>query len=75
MGRIFNTGSSDGLGMTAARILIRQGHQVVLHARSEENVADALAANPGAESVLIADLSNISQTWVAVKTGGNLSAP
>lgn len=62
MGRIFITGSSDGLGMMAAQILIRDGHQVVLHARNEQRAKDALAANPKAESVLTADLSSISQT-------------
>ena len=34
MARIFITGSSDGLGQMAANLLIDQGHQVVVHARS-----------------------------------------
>jgi NAD(P)-dependent dehydrogenase (short-subunit alcohol dehydrogenase family) len=33
MARIFITGSSDGLGLSAARLLVEQGHGVVLHAR------------------------------------------
>jgi NAD(P)-dependent dehydrogenase (short-subunit alcohol dehydrogenase family) len=33
MSRIFITGSADGLGQMAARMLVAQGHQVVLHAR------------------------------------------
>src|SRR6516225_2018219 len=36
MRRIFITGSTDGLGREAARTLIEEGHQVVLHARSRE---------------------------------------
>jgi len=36
MARIFITGSSDGLGSIAARLLINQGHRVVLHARNAE---------------------------------------
>jgi len=36
MARIFVTGSADGLGQMAARELVEQGHQVVLHARNEK---------------------------------------
>ncbi|WP_449399043.1 SDR family NAD(P)-dependent oxidoreductase [Chryseobacterium wanjuense] len=42
MGRIFITGSSDGLGMMAAKLLIQQGHQVVLHARNQDRAKEAL---------------------------------
>jgi len=62
MARIFITGSSDGLGQIVARSLIAQGHQVTLHARNKARAEQAVAAVPGAEGVLIADLSSISQT-------------
>ncbi len=62
MARIFITGSSDGLGRMAAGLLIEHGHNVVLHARNEERGREALAAVPGAETVLLADLSSIQQT-------------
>jgi NAD(P)-dependent dehydrogenase (short-subunit alcohol dehydrogenase family) len=62
MARIFITGSADGLGMLAAKALIAQGHQVVLHARNEERGQEALAKVPGAESVVTADLSGIEET-------------
>jgi NAD(P)-dependent dehydrogenase (short-subunit alcohol dehydrogenase family) len=62
MARVFITGSSDGLGQMAAQLLIEQGHRAVLHARSEQRGADALAAVPGAESVVIGDLTSIAQT-------------
>ena len=62
MARIFITGSSDGLGMMASKLLLKQGHQVVLHARNEKRAEDALKASPEASSVLIADLSSISET-------------
>ncbi|MGE9310507.1 SDR family NAD(P)-dependent oxidoreductase [Niabella sp. CJ426] len=62
MGRIIITGSSDGLGMMAASLLINAGHQVVLHARNEQRAEDALKANPKAEAVLTADLSSIAET-------------
>jgi NAD(P)-dependent dehydrogenase (short-subunit alcohol dehydrogenase family) len=62
MARIFITGSADGLGQLTAQTLIKQGHQVVLHARNEARRKDALEKTPGAEDVLVADLSNIEET-------------
>jgi len=62
MARIFITGSSDGLGSIAAKLLADQGHNVVLHARNEVRGQHALAKVPGAEKVLIADLSVIEET-------------
>jgi NAD(P)-dependent dehydrogenase (short-subunit alcohol dehydrogenase family) len=62
MARVFITGSADGLGRMAAQLLIEQGHSVVLHARNERRGKDAVAAVPGAETVVIGDLSSIKQT-------------
>ena len=62
MARIFITGSADGLGQLAAKALIAQGHQVVLHARNETRGKEALDKVPGAEGVVTADLNNIHQT-------------
>src|ERR1700733_9685899 len=61
MARVFITGSSDGLGRMAAQLLVEQGHGVVLHARSKQRGKEALAAVPGAESVVIGSLSIIAQ--------------
>ncbi|HEV7662569.1 MAG TPA: SDR family NAD(P)-dependent oxidoreductase, partial [Chloroflexota bacterium] len=58
---IFITGSSDGLGRMAAQTLVDSGHQVVLHARSARRSAEALAAVPQAEAVVLGDLSSIEQ--------------
>jgi len=62
MARIFITGSADGLGQLAARSLIGQGHEVLLHARDEKRGQDALAAAPGAIGVVTADLSSLDAT-------------
>lgn len=62
MARVFITGSSDGLGRLAARILVGWGHRVVLHARDEGRGAEAMAAVPGAEAVLTGDLASLAQT-------------
>ncbi len=62
MSRIFITGSADGLGLMAAKLLISQGHQVVMHARNAARAAQALGKSPLAEKVLIADLSDMEET-------------
>ncbi|KAF2648006.1 NAD(P)-binding protein [Lophiostoma macrostomum CBS 122681] len=62
MARILITGSSDGLGQLAAKRLIANGHSVVLHARNASRANDTTKACPGAETVLIADLSSLSET-------------
>ena len=58
MARVFITGSSDGLGLMAARLLIDQGHDVVLHGRNEGRSREALAAAAGAR--VSGDLSTIA---------------
>ncbi len=60
MARVFITGSSDGLGLMAGRLLIEQGHAVVLHARSEARAEATRAALPQAEAVLVGDVSTIA---------------
>ncbi|KAL4967606.1 uncharacterized protein BDV14DRAFT_169625 [Aspergillus stella-maris] len=62
MARIFITGSSDGIGQAAAKILAEQGHSVVLHARNADRAASAHKAIPKAEAVLVGDLSSIAET-------------
>ena len=61
MARIFITGAADGLGQLAARLLVQQGHQVVLHARSAARVQQALAAVPGAETGVSGDLASLAE--------------
>lgn len=62
MAKIFITGSADGLGQLAAKQLVYEGHEVVLHARNGQRGKEALAAVPKAHSVLTADLSNLDET-------------
>ena len=59
MARVFVTGSSDGLGLMAAKLLIEQGHEVVLHGRNEARSRDALAAAAGAQGAVSGDFSTI----------------
>ncbi|HWB21704.1 MAG TPA: SDR family NAD(P)-dependent oxidoreductase [Gaiellaceae bacterium] len=67
MARVFVTGSADGLGLIAARLLADQGHEVVLHARNERRAADAFAAVPRASAVVIGDLSTIAEMRAVAK--------
>jgi len=62
MARIFITGSADGLGQLAAKQLVSEGHQVVLHARNKASGQEAQKKIPGAEAIVSADLSNIDET-------------
>jgi NAD(P)-dependent dehydrogenase (short-subunit alcohol dehydrogenase family) len=62
MARVFITGSSDGLGLMAAELLVDQGHKVVLHARNDARAADAKKAMPRAEAVVVGDLATIAAT-------------
>lgn len=61
MARIFITGSSDGLGQLSAQWLIKQGHQVVLHARNNSRSKEALIKAPGAEAIVTGDLSDTNE--------------
>jgi NAD(P)-dependent dehydrogenase (short-subunit alcohol dehydrogenase family) len=62
MAKIFITGSADGLGQMAAKLLISLHHEVVLHARNAARGIDALKNVPGAEKVVTGDLSSIAET-------------
>lgn len=62
MARVLVTGSADGLGQMAARLMVSDRHRVVLHARSGERAQEALAAIPGAETAVVGDLSSMRET-------------
>jgi NAD(P)-dependent dehydrogenase (short-subunit alcohol dehydrogenase family) len=61
MPRIFITGSADGLGRATAQTLLDSGHEVVVHARSEERLGaiDDLVGR-GAVPV-VGDLADLDQ--------------
>jgi NAD(P)-dependent dehydrogenase (short-subunit alcohol dehydrogenase family) len=60
MSRIFITGSTDGLGLLAARRLLDEGHDVVLHARTPQRAADLRARVPQSSDVVVGDLSTFA---------------
>lgn len=60
--RIFITGSADGLGHAAAKTLLAEGHEVIVHVRSKERqsaVNDLVACGAIAT---IGDLANFKET-------------
>lgn len=62
MASIFITGSADGLGQLAAKMLVEQGRPVVLHPRNAQRGRQAKQNVPGAEHVIISNLSDGEET-------------
>jgi len=58
LGKIFITGSADGLGLAAAQNLARAGHDVILHARSRERSQTISSTLAGSHHIVIGDLSS-----------------
>ncbi|CEG58872.1 SDR family NAD(P)-dependent oxidoreductase [Legionella fallonii] len=72
MSKILITGSTDGLGKMAAQLLIEQGHKVVLHARNIQRAAEVANALPGAQKVVIGDLSRIMEIKAVAEQANQL---
>lgn len=61
MAKIFITGSTDGLGLLAAKSLISSGHEVYLHARNQERKEEVSKNCNGVKEIFVSDLSDIKQ--------------
>jgi NAD(P)-dependent dehydrogenase (short-subunit alcohol dehydrogenase family) len=59
MAKVFISGSSTGLGLMTARLLVEQGHEVVLHGRTAARSADARRELTQALDVVTGDLSTV----------------
>jgi len=62
MSRVFITGCTDGLGYAAARALIEDGHEVVLHARSRDRASTVADLAKKSLGIVLGDLSNSVDT-------------
>jgi NAD(P)-dependent dehydrogenase (short-subunit alcohol dehydrogenase family) len=62
MARVLITGSTDGLGLMAAKSLVDDGHAVTLHARNARRADEALRALPRAGHIVVGDLASIDET-------------
>jgi len=60
MARIFVTGSTTGVGHNAAKSLLEEGHEVILHARNAER-AESLGALADRAQVLTGDLGDLTE--------------
>jgi NAD(P)-dependent dehydrogenase (short-subunit alcohol dehydrogenase family) len=60
MARVLITGSTDGLGLMAARLLVADGHDVTLHGRNATRAAAARTDVPEADDAVIGDLASLS---------------
>ena len=61
---ILMTGSTDGIGLQAAKVLAAKGHELILHGRSSEKLAAIKTTHPelaGASS-FVTDLSDLKET-------------
>ncbi|UDY35871.1 SDR family NAD(P)-dependent oxidoreductase [Dermatobacter hominis] len=61
MARVLITGSTTGLGEAAARQLLDEGHEVVLHARSTSRAGDVADLSARAVGVVIGDLADLDE--------------
>jgi len=62
LSRILITGSTEGLGRAAARALLADGHEVVLHARNPERAESLAGLAEDAAGVVIGDLASAAET-------------
>src|SRR5438046_1954809 len=60
--RVFVTGSAGGLGRAAAAALLDKGHQVVVHARSRDRLADAVDLIDRGAATVVGNLADPLET-------------
>jgi NAD(P)-dependent dehydrogenase (short-subunit alcohol dehydrogenase family) len=60
--RVLITGSADGLGRAAAQTLLADGHEVVVHARTEDRLMAAHDLLKRGAAAAVGDLADLEQT-------------
>lgn len=73
MSRTFITGSADGLGRAAAQTLLAQGHQVVVHVRSQQRLGAVRDLLDRGALAVVGDLSNLEQTRSVAEQANQIS--
>ncbi len=61
MATICITGSSDGIGLATARVLLADGHRVLIHARSRDRGRPVLEHLGGATALVVGDLTKLEE--------------
>jgi nucleoside-diphosphate-sugar epimerase len=74
MARIFITGSADGLGRAAARTLLGDGHEVIVHARSAQRLAAVNDLIGLGAAAVVGDLADQDQTRAVAEQVNQLGA-
>lgn len=72
MTRILITGSTEGLGYLAAKQLLQDGNEVVLHARNQQRARDVLGKFPTGTKVVIGDLGIRSEVESIAKQANEI---
>jgi NAD(P)-dependent dehydrogenase (short-subunit alcohol dehydrogenase family) len=62
MARVFITGSADGLGRAAAKTLLDDGHEVVVHARSSDRLTAVQDLLDRGAAAVVGDLADVEET-------------
>jgi NAD(P)-dependent dehydrogenase (short-subunit alcohol dehydrogenase family) len=62
MARVLITGSADGLGRAAAKTLLDDGHEIVVHARNNERLTAVRDLIDRGAAAVVGDLSDIAET-------------
>src|SRR4051812_20703993 len=62
MARVFITGSADGLGRLAARTLLDDGHEVVVHARNRDRLTAVRDLVDQGAAAVVGDLCDREET-------------
>jgi NAD(P)-dependent dehydrogenase (short-subunit alcohol dehydrogenase family) len=62
MARIFVTGSADGLGYATALALLDEGHDVVVHVRSQARLSAVKDLMARRAPAVVGDLADLGQT-------------
>ncbi len=75
MARIVVTGSTDGLGRAAAEELLRDGHDVVVHARTPQRLRALDALVDRGATAVVGDLADESETRALAGQVNELGAP
>lgn len=62
MAHLLVTGSADGLGRPAARTLVEEGHEIVVHVRNDHRLVGFQDLIERGAATVTADLSSLDQT-------------
>jgi NAD(P)-dependent dehydrogenase (short-subunit alcohol dehydrogenase family) len=67
------TGSSDGIGLATARVLVAGGHQVLIHARSRDRGRPVLEQLAGETTLVTGDSATIAEPPGSIRKSSRLA--